>query len=187
MFAHQFSGSFAVLKNMNDKRKAQTETDNISSLSFYALYLITVGYISYFYLSHYQHTFDRLPAVAAIMICIMIVTVLYLIKTAGMYLLAWTFDKKLQLSQYTLNVSVIYKSAAIVLFPLSIMILVSSDFLSDLLMKVAVFIFLASVVFRYIRNLGLMKKLLSMHFLHFFVYLCAFEIIPLLLLYKWIR
>ncbi|MCC7029813.1 MAG: DUF4271 domain-containing protein [Chitinophagaceae bacterium] len=187
MFAHQFSGSFAVLKNMNDKRKAQTETDNISSLSFYALYLITVGYISYFYLSHYQQTFNHLPAVAGIMICILFVTVLYALKTIGMYLVAWTFDKKQHLNQYTLNVSVIYKSAAIVLFPLSIMILVSSDVLADLLMKLAILIFITAVVIRYIRNLGLIKKLLSVHFLHFFVYLCAFEIMPLILLYKWIR
>ncbi len=187
MFSHQFSGSLAFLTTLNEKRKQPTETDQISSLSFYALYLITVGYLAYTFLQTYHVHFAHFPPLGAILVCITVVTILYVIKQTLMYLLAWTFDKKALLTQYFLNVAIVYKMTAIVLFPLSIMILVSASSLASLLLKLAVLIVILSVLFRYIRNFGLVKKLLTVHFLHFFVYLCAFEIMPLLLLYRLIR
>lgn len=187
MFSHQFAGSLDVIKNMNQKRKAQTETDNISLLSFYALFLITAGYMAYSYLAHYKEYFTHLPAIAGILICIAFVTVLFVAKIVFMYLVAWTFDKRSQLSQYFLNISIIYKLASIILFPLSILMLIASDTLSVFLLKAALTLCAIVMLSRYIRNIGLIKKLLTVHFLHFIMYLCAFEIIPLMVVFKWMR
>ncbi len=187
MFSHQFAGSLDMLKNMNHKRKAQTETDNISLLSFYALFLITAGYMAYAYLTHYKAFFTHLPAIAGILVCIALVTFLFVIKIVFMYITAWAFDKRSQLSQYFLNVSIIYKLASIILFPLSILMLIASDNLSAFLLKAAIVLCALVMLSRYIRNIGLIKKLLTVHFLHFIMYLCAFEIIPLMILFKWMR
>ena len=187
MFSHQFTGSLQMLKNMNDKRKAQTETDHISIISFYALYLITLGYTTYCYLVHYKGFFAHTSVIAGVLICITGVSFLFMLKTIMMSITAWTFDKKALLKQYFLNVSMVYKIGAIVLFPLAILILISSEKLALFFLQSAVFILLLASLLRVLRNSSLMKKLLTVHFLHFIVYLCAFEIIPLMLLFKFLR
>ncbi|MBK7588039.1 MAG: DUF4271 domain-containing protein [Bacteroidetes bacterium] len=110
-----------------------------------------------------------------------------MLKTIMMNITAWTFDKKAVLHQYYLNVSMVYKIGAIVLFPLAILILISSEKLALLFLQCAVLILILASLLRILRNSSLMKKLLTVHFLHFIVYLCAFEIIPLMLLFKFLR
>jgi len=187
MFAHQFTGSLQMLKNMNDKRKVQAETDHISIISFYALYLITLGYTTYCFLVHYKGFFAHISVISGVLICIAGVTFLFMLKTIMMNITAWTFDKKAVLHQYYLNVSMVYKIGAIVLFPLAILILISSEKLALLFLQCAVLILILASLLRILRNSSLMKKLLTVHFLHFIVYLCAFEIIPLMLLFKFLR
>lgn len=105
MFAHQFTGSLQMLKNMNDKRKVQAETDHISIISFYALYLITLGYTTYCFLVHYKGFFAHISVISGVLICIAGVTFLFMLKTIMMNITAWTFDKR----QYCINIILMYR------------------------------------------------------------------------------
>lgn len=187
MFSHQFAGSLDMIKNLNAKRKSQSESDSFSMISFYALYLITLGYILYFFLHQYHDYFVKMPTILGVLLCIALVTVLYLLKTTFVYFVAWTFDKSELLSQYFGQVSMINKVAAIVLFPLTILMLISSSTMAIILLKLSIGIFTLAILLRYVKAIPVIKKLLSIHFLHFIMYLCAFEIIPMLILIKYLR
>jgi hypothetical protein len=186
MFSHQFAGSLDILKNLRNHNKGQTEADSISLLSFYGLFLLTLGYASYNYLAGYQSILKGLPMLAGIILCCSAVTVLFILKVFLVWLIAWCFDKKQVFVQYFQKVTLIYKVAAIVLFPLSILFLLSSGSLSIWVLKLTLAILITTLLMRYVLNLAHIKKLLSVHFFHFFLYLCAFEIIPLMLLLKWL-
>ena len=186
MFSHQFAGSLDILKNLRNHNKGQTESDSISLLSFYGLFLLTLGYASYNYLVSYQFMLKGLPMLAGIILCCSAVTVLFILKVFLVWLIAWCFDKKQVFVQYFQKVTIIYKVTAIVLFPLSILFLLSTGTLSTLILKVTIGILMTTVLMRYVLNFAYIKKLLSVHFFHFLLYLCAFEIIPLMLLLKWL-
>ncbi len=186
MFSHQFSGSLDLLKSFRNQKKGQPETDSISLLSFYGLFLLTLGYATYNYLVSYKAMLTGLPIIAGVILCCSVVMVLFVLKILLMCMVAWSFDKKQVLSHYFLRVSMIYKVAAIVLFPLSILFLISSGAVATLVLKLTLALLILMVFVRYLLNVGHIKKLLAVHFFHFILYLCAFEIIPLMVLYKWL-
>lgn len=186
IFSHQFEGSFNILKNFN-QRSAQTEINDVSMLSFYALYLLSLGYILYRISFDFYHLFQKTIPILAIVYSIGIVLFLFIIKYIFFKIFAWTFNLTTTLKQYFLNVALVYKLSAIVLFPLSILLIISTNKASIFLLKIAIFVFVIGILIRTIRNAGLIKYQLSKNFLHFILYLCTFEIIPLLLLFKYIN
>jgi hypothetical protein len=102
-------------------------------------------------------------------------------------MLAWIFNKENNYHEYQQTNIMINEFTGLFLFPLSIFLLILNGKLVGFFLAISILLIVAMNFLKYIRLAGLVKKMLSMNFLHFFLYLCAFEIIPLLVLIKLAR
>ena len=99
-------------------------------------------------------------------------------------MLAWIFNRENNYHDYQFTNTMINEFTGLFLFPLSIFLLLFNGKLVSIILTISILLLVAMNLFKYIRLIGLMKKMLSMNFIHFFLYLCAFEIMPLLVLIK---
>ena len=114
----------------------------------------------------------------------LLVTSIYLVKYVVLKIMGWIFNASNATDTYTFVVFLVNKMIGIFLLPLIVVIsFASQGFLSVLLvlsylMIGAFFVYRFLIAFRPIRNE------IKVNRFHFFLYLCAFEIAPLMLIYK---
>src|SRR5205823_14597469 len=89
-----------------------------------------------------------------------------------------------QASTYGFIVFLINKVIGIVLLPLLLLLAFSSSSVQEITLTIAACVVVLLLVFRYIVSLTIIRNTLSVHPLHFFIYLCAVELMPMLILYK---
>ncbi len=85
---------------------------------------------------------------------------------------------------YIFIIYLINKVMGIALLPFIIIMAFCPPEIATISLYVALSFILLLVIYRYIRAYGLIKNYIYFSKLHFFLYLCAFEIAPLLLIYK---
>ena len=86
--------------------------------------------------------------------------------------------------EYRFNNSIVNEFTGMFLLPLSLLILLTHGKVQYVLAVMAFFVLIISLIFKYLRNLRIINSLLRIDFLHFLLYLCAFEIVPVVVLVK---
>jgi hypothetical protein len=116
--------------------------------------------------------------------CATALTVLYVGKYLLLKFLGWIFDVSEAAARYIFVVFLVNKIIGIVILPL-LLILAFSSFKSVNTATIASFYILGTmIVYRYAIGFGAVRHVLRISAFHFFLYLCAGEILPLLLIYK---
>jgi hypothetical protein len=110
--------------------------------------------------------------------------VIYLIKFLSLKLFGWLFNITAAADGYIFIVFMINKIIGIYLLPFLVLLAFSDTEIYE-----AAFIFsylgvFALLAYRFILSYGLVQNQIRLNPFHFFLYLCAFEIVPLLLIYK---
>lgn len=98
--------------------------------------------------------------------------------------IAWTFMQTARLDEYRLSLSWVLEISAIILFPLCIALIMSTGQVHEVLLYMGVAFILVVTLFRYVRMMGILKKLMALNFIYFFLYICAFEILPVAALFR---
>ena len=186
-FFRYFSNLSMVFTTINSsKRQLKEQLDNNSraSVLFLALYFFSVSFI--FYLLFLNESFfpSKYISTAKYGICLLATISFYFIKNGLVKMLAWIFNRENNYHDYQFTNTMINEFTGLFLFPLSIFLLLFNGKLVSIILTISILLLVAMNLFKYIRLIGLMKKMLSMNFIHFFLYLCAFEIMPLLVLIK---
>ncbi len=186
-FFRYFSNLSMVFTTINSsKRQLKEQLDNNSRASFLflALYFFSVSFI--FYLLFLNESFfpSKYISTAKYGICLLATISFYFIKNGLVKMLAWIFNRENNYHDYQFTNTMINEFTGLFLFPLSIFLLLFNGKLVSIILAISILLLVAMNLFKYIRLIGLMKKMLSMNFIHFFLYLCAFEIMPLLVLIK---
>jgi hypothetical protein len=109
------------------------------------------------------------------------------IRNGIIRLLGWIFNMTDYVKQYLFNKKLINEYLGLVLFPLCILILLSSGKVKLTLLIIGAVIYAVMFGYSYLRNIPLLRNLFSISFIHFFLYICTFEVIPVLILLKMIR
>jgi hypothetical protein len=111
-------------------------------------------------------------------------TIIYLGKYFVLKMLGWTLKMVDTTDTYIFIVFLCNKIMAIVLLPLLLIAAFADTGLATVSMTIASVLIIGLFLYRYISSYGYISREVRTSRFHFFLYLCAFEVAPLLLIYK---
>lgn len=110
--------------------------------------------------------------------------VIYTIKFTGLKIAGWVFNMKETADAYIFIVFIINKMMGILLLPFLLVLAFSVTKIHDGGLFLSLFVVGGLLLYRFILSFAVIRSQARVNPFHFFLYLCAFEIAPLLLLYK---
>ncbi|ULQ52455.1 DUF4271 domain-containing protein [Flavihumibacter fluvii] len=111
-------------------------------------------------------------------------TLLYLGKFFLLKLIGWTLRMEETIDTYIFIVFMCNKVLAIILLPLLLVVAFGSPAMAIVAITVCYVLVVGILAYRYISSYGYINREVRASRFHFFLYLCAFEVAPLLLIYK---
>ena len=116
--------------------------------------------------------------------CVLVVLVVYLVKFLALKFVGWVFNMREASSTYIFIVFLINKLLGIFLMPFLVLMAFSETGLVSVWITLSYIVIFLAFAYRYVSALGPIRREINVSPLHFFIYLCAFEIIPVILIYK---
>ena len=110
--------------------------------------------------------------------------VVYIVKYLVISFTGWVFNAREAAAEYRFVVFLINKLLGIFIIPLLFLIAYASDQIKYVAVTIVICLAVFSLAIRYLVSLARIRKNLSITAFHFFIYLCAVEIMPLLVIYK---
>ncbi len=156
----------------------------IGSAPFYLLYVhffVNMGLFAF--LSIKSLTGDQFNSVGFLLLCIGAVSGFYLLKHLLVHLAGRLFDFPKEAAQYNFLILVFCCVLGLFLLPANLFLAFRQNTSYFLPFWVAATI-LVFYLFRWVRSLGLFGSFIAQNLLHFLLYLCAVEILPIALLIK---
>ncbi|ANI89200.1 hypothetical protein A9P82_07785 [Arachidicoccus ginsenosidimutans] len=112
------------------------------------------------------------------------ISIIYLVKYLVIKLSGWMFGEVQAASTYNYVVFSINKIVGVLLVPIVVFVAYGSPQVVSVIYSAFSVIVVCLLAYRYIASFILMRGNLKISAFHFFLYLCAIEIIPLLIVYK---
>jgi hypothetical protein len=148
------------------------------------IFFVIVAGLYIFFLIRYYNFVGHTPFWLQLLYCIVLVGIVYLVKFMILKLTGWIFNMRDAADTYIFIVFLINKLLAIFLLPLLIMMVFSLVSWTSVLLTLSYVMLGMFFAYRYIVSFAPVRREVKVSQFHFFMYLCAFEIIPLLLMYK---
>jgi hypothetical protein len=155
----------------------------LPSLFLNIFFVVVAGLYIFFLLQHYQ-TAQNTGFWLLLLYCVAAVALVYLVKFLGLKFTGWIFNMREAADTYIFIVFLVNKLLAIFLLPLLVVMAFSLAAWSGVLLTLSYIMVLVFFAYRYIVSFAPVRREVKVSQFHFFMYLCAFEIIPLLLIYK---
>jgi len=153
------------------------------SLLLNILFLFSAGLYVAFLLKFYQYGNAEMLW-THFFYCSAMLAVLYLLKYLILRVIGWIFNITRAVETYLFVVFMTNKIIGIFLLPFLVLIAFSGPFLTEVGITLSIIMVCLFYVYRFIASYSTLHKEIKISGLHFFLYLCAFEIAPLLLIYK---
>jgi hypothetical protein len=155
----------------------------LPSLLFNAFFIISAGLYADFLLLHFG-LIGKSDFWLYFIYCCLGLSAIYFVKFMGLKVLGWLFNMKEGANSYIFVVFIMNKVIGIFLLPFVIML----AFMQGPSYSIALVLSWAGVgallIYRFILTYAAVRNQVKFNPFHFFLYLCAFEIAPLLLIYK---
>ena len=161
----------------------QAQQMPLASLLLNILFLITAGYYLSFVL-RYEHYALSMNFWLFTFYCIAIVALIYIGKFCLLVLAGWIFNVNKAASSYIFTVFMVNKIAGIFFLPVIIILTFSGPLVNEVIIAISIFVLTILVIYRLVAGFSALRGEIKLSLFHYFVYLCAFEIAPLLLIYK---
>ena len=116
--------------------------------------------------------------------CAIILAILYLLKFLILKIIGWIFNLNRAVDIYLFVVFMTNKVIGSFLLPFLVLITFSGPLLTEIGITLSIIMVCLFYVYRFIAAYSALYKEIKISGLHFILYLCAFEIAPLLLIYK---
>jgi hypothetical protein len=116
--------------------------------------------------------------------CAAVLMFIYSGKFITLKLTGWIFNVSNATDTYIFIVFLVNKMIGIFLLPVLVIMAFAGPGLFQVVMTLAFFILLIFYIYRFIISYRPIRDQIKLNRFHFFIYLCAFEIAPLLLIYK---
>jgi hypothetical protein len=184
-FPKYFQNLFSLFFQTSFRQKQtrdQLLQDNLASLLMNLLFIIS-GSI-FVALIAYQQKWVSFNFWWLLLYCAGIFGGTYFVKYLFLLFSGWVFNVKEATSSYLFIVFLINKIMGIALIPFLLIIAFSPMAMVQIAVTVSMFVIGGMFLYRYVVSLGTIRSSLKVNALHFFLYLCAVEVLPLLLMYK---
>ncbi len=165
--------------------REQLLQDNVASMLLNILFIISTSFFIALYLNNisfikYGFWYVALAA------CLIMVSI-YLFKLLFTQFMGWIFNKSNAASTYTFIVFIINKILGIILLPLLFLIAFSDHLLAQKIINISLVIMLVLLLFRLVITYKSVSSILKTNAFHFFLYFCCIEILPLLIMFKFLN
>jgi hypothetical protein len=181
-----FTDLFKVFFNTSMRQKQikeQLSQSPLPSLMLNIFFFITGGIFIYFLALHYGYE-SASPTFLTVLICIGAVALLYFGKFLFLTLAGWMFDKKAASDNYLFTVFMVNKMAGLFLLPMDILMAYSEKSGREVVITLTIIGLVAVGIVRMVRGFQSVSNSLKINPIHFITYVAAFEVIPVLLIYK---
>ena len=111
-------------------------------------------------------------------------TALYLFKFLFLWLSGWLFSQGEAIGNYSFIVFLTNKVMGVFLIPAILLLAFSPESVQDFAYNSALIVISILFVYRYLVSFSIVRASLKVSAFHFFLYLCTFEVLPMLVLYK---
>ena len=109
---------------------------------------------------------------------------IYGIKYLSLKLLGWIFQVSEVIDGYIFIVFTTNKIIGMAVLPFLVILAFSYGFINDIAMNLSLIVIAGLFAYRFFLSYVSLRKQVQISFFHFFLYLCAFEVAPLLLINK---
>ncbi|MBC7902844.1 MAG: DUF4271 domain-containing protein [Gemmatimonadaceae bacterium] len=116
--------------------------------------------------------------------CILFIGAMYLVKFLILKFTGWVFNMREGADTYLFIVFLVNKLLGIFLLPLLVIMAFSPPSWWAVLVTLSYVLVGGFFLYRYLASFGPVRREVKVSQFHFFLYLCAFEIAPLILIYK---
>jgi hypothetical protein len=116
--------------------------------------------------------------------CILGLIAIYGVKYVSLKFFGWIFQVSEAIESYIFIVFATNKVIGICLLPFLVMLAFTYGVINQTAMTLSIIVVLALLAYRFFLSYVSIRRQIRISFLHFFLYLCAFELIPLLLINK---
>ncbi|MCX6207779.1 MAG: DUF4271 domain-containing protein [Bacteroidetes bacterium] len=162
--------------------REQLLQNNLASVFLNILFVASAGiYITLFI--QYMHWVD-ISFYRMLLYCMSILFIIYIGKYLFLAFSGWVFNVPEATNAYTFIVFLVNKVLGIVLIPFILMITFSPVPIKQIAITISAGVAIVLFMYRYLISFGVIRANLKVSAFHFFLYLCAVELLPLLLIYK---
>lgn len=120
-----------------------------------------------------------------LLLCIALVVAIYTVKYVATWLSGWLFGLSNLAESYIFMVFLVNKVVGILLLPATIALALGAPDLKSVMVVASLFVLGFLYLYRYVIAIPLVRQHVKIIPFHFFLYFCAFEIVPVLVIYKW--
>ncbi len=186
LYSRYFSTLFRVFFNTSLRQNQltdQLEQAKIPSLIFNVFFVTTTGLYSYFLLHYFYSNHEKLDWYV-LFVCIAAVAIAYLVKYLSLKFTGWVSNYTAEADTYIFIIFLLNKVIGIFLLPIITFMAFSTYQIASYAMLVS-FIFIAILfIIRFFRAFSLLQNRLKISGFHFFLYIVALEVLPIVLIYK---
>ena len=185
-FAKYFNDLFRVFFRTTLKQrqiKEQLIQTPLPSLIFNAFFVASGGLYANLVLHHYNFTpVDNFWL--QYLYCCLGLSVIYLVKFVGLKICGWLFNMQQAADSYIFIVFIINKIIGISVLPFLALLSFTDGTMYDVSLVASWCLIGSLFLYRFILGYATIRNEVRFNLFHFFLYLCAFEIAPLLLIYR---
>lgn len=185
-FAKYFTDLFRVFFRTTLKQrqiKEQLMQTPLPSLVFNIFFVASAG----LYINFQLHYFNFTPVNnfwLMYLYCCAGLSVIYLVKFVGLIICGWLFNMQKAADAYIFIVFIINKVIGISLVPFIVLLGFTDGVLHSIALVLSWCCVGGLILYRFILGFAAIRNEVRFNLFHFFLYLCAFEVAPLLLIYK---
>ncbi len=165
-----------------NQTRDQMVQDSIASLLTNLIFVLCGG----IYISLMTNYFDANNLTFSMMVIYgsIAVTATYLFKYIFLSLLGWIFNIKEMIQSYNFVVFLLNKIIGICLVLFIWLIAFSTEGVKQVSVTISICLLILLFIYRYIVGISIARKGIQVNAIHFFLYLCCVEVLPLMLLFK---
>ncbi len=185
-FPKYFSDLFRLFFRTTLKQrqiKEQLIQTPLPSLLLNGFFIISGGLYISFLLYHYNLEISG-GFWLQLLYCCLGLSVIYLVKFVGLKISGWLFNMSEAADNYIFIVFIVNKMIAILILPFLILLAFTNKPVYDVALTGSFCLVAGLFCYRMILTFAAIRNQVKVNPFHFFLYLCAFEIAPLLVLYK---
>lgn len=185
IFPKYFKNLFLLVMQTSVRQKQTREQllqNNLASILLNFLFLATAGLYMSLLVQH-KH-WVNLPFYQLVSYSCLLLLVVYLGKFLFLSFSGWVFNVSEATNAYTFIVFLVNKVLGILLIPFVLVLTYSPEPIMQVATTISLGICSILFVYRYLIGFGAIRNNLKVSALHFFLYLCAVELLPLVLIYK---
>ena len=162
--------------------KEQLTQDNIASLLLNILFIVSAS--TFVTLIAIRFNIATVPFWKLFLIAIIVLASIYLIKLLFTQFMGWVFNREEAAKSYTFIVFIVNKIMGIVLIPFLFMLAFSYNGLKEIAFSMSAMVIVFLLFFRFFSTYKSLSNRLKINAIHFFLYFCSVEVLPLLIMYK---